>query len=242
MQHLTGRADLHIHTTISDGHASIREVLDYVAEHGQLDVIAITDHDRLDASLWAHSHQHLYPFEVVPAVEVTSAEGHVLALWVTQPIPKGLSLVETTAAIHEQGGLAVLAHPLEPMISIRWFWRYFSQSAVLQSSGIDAIEIFNAGAFTPGSNWLAQRIYQKSDLPKVGNSDAHSLATIATGITRFRGRTATDLRESILCGQTAAEGKSWPITAYLSILRILIHKRLTGFLVGNPPSIHPTQP
>jgi hypothetical protein len=231
-----------MHTTVSDGHASIREVLDYVAERRHLDVIAITDHDRLEASLWAYSQQSHYPFEVVPGVEVTSAEGHVLALWVTQPIPKGMSLAETSAAIHEQGGLAVLAHPLEPTISIRWFWRYLTQPSVLLSSGIDALEIFNAGAFTPGSNWLAQRIYHNIDLPRVGSSDSHSLATIATGITRFRGRTACDLRESILCGQTAAEGKSWPITAYLSILRILIQKRLTGSLAANPPSPHLTQP
>jgi hypothetical protein len=44
----------------------------------------------------------------VPGVEVTSADGHVLARWVTEPIPKQRSLAETAAAIHEQNGFAVL--------------------------------------------------------------------------------------------------------------------------------------
>jgi predicted metal-dependent phosphoesterase TrpH len=99
-----GRADVHMHTSASDGLPSVRELLDYVAQRGHLDVIAITDHDVLDASLEAYEQRQRYPFDIIPGVEVTSAEGHVLGLWVTCPIPMGMSLAETTAAIHEQGG------------------------------------------------------------------------------------------------------------------------------------------
>ena len=48
-----GRADLHIHTLASDGTSSIIEILDHVEAASQLDVIAITDHERVDAALAA---------------------------------------------------------------------------------------------------------------------------------------------------------------------------------------------
>ena len=86
----TGRADIHMHTTASDGFSSVEAVLDHIAELGTLDVIAITDHDVLDSSLWAYNHRAQYPFEIIPGVEVSSADGHVLGLWVTQPIDKGM--------------------------------------------------------------------------------------------------------------------------------------------------------
>ena len=44
-----GRADLHIHTLASDGTSGVVEILDYVERETGLDVIAITDHERIDA-------------------------------------------------------------------------------------------------------------------------------------------------------------------------------------------------
>jgi predicted metal-dependent phosphoesterase TrpH len=238
---LTGRADLHMHTTVSDGVATARQMLDYAAEHCSLNVVAITDHDRLEASLWAYSQRSSYPFDIIPGVEVTTADGHVLALWVTEPIPKGLSLAETAAAIHEQNGIAILAHPLEPTIAPHTFWRYLRHPEVLITVGIDAVEIVNAGAFTPGCNWLAQRAFRDVPLPVTGSSDAHMPASIATGITRFRGRTAADLRDSLALGLTAAEGKPWHITVYLKVFIISHLKRQSDFLDEKAPSTHPTR-
>ncbi len=211
---LTGTADLHMHTSASDGLASAREMLDFAARFTDLDVVAITDHDVLDASLWAVSQAHLYPFEIIPGVEVTSRDGHVLALWTTRLIPKGMSLSETTAAIHEQGGLAVLAHPYEPLIAPRACWRYLLHPEVLLQSRVDAVEVMNAGAVTPGGSWLAGKRFAHGDLPVTGSSDAHMPSCIATGITRFHGRSAADLRQALAMGWTAAEGRRWQLMVY----------------------------
>lgn len=238
----TGRADLHMHTTASDGQVSVEEMLDHITALGDLDVIAITDHDCLDASLWAYYHQYRYPFEIIPGVEVTTSEGHVLALWVTEPILKGMTIRETTDAIHAQGGVAIIAHPMEPTIAPKMSLRYLSHPEVLIQMGIDAIEIFNAGAITPGNNWVAQKVFGKVGLPVVGNSDAHLPESIATAVTLFEGRTADDLRESLALGTTAAEGKSWRITTYLKLLPIEIQKRRNGSSAANPPSARPIFP
>lgn len=234
---LTGRADLHMHTTVSDGTATVEQMLDHIVQRGDLDVIAITDHDRLAASRWAYSHQELYPFEIIPGIEVTSSDAHILGLWVTEPIRPRQSIETTTAAIHAQGGIAIMAHPMEPTINPQMIPRYLKQPEVLIQMGIDAVEIFNAGALTPGSNWLAQRTFGQLGLPVVGGSDAHMPESIATAITRFKGTTAADLRESLAHGYTSAEGKSWPITTYLKLLPVEIHKRRSRLSAENSTSI-----
>jgi hypothetical protein len=235
MTRLNGRADLHIHTNVSDGVNSVQEVLDYVEQYAPLDVIAITDHDRIEASLWAFEHRHLYSFGIVPGLEVTSHDGHILALWVTQMIPAGMSLEETAAAIHEAGGIAILAHPLEPTIAPHTFLRYLRQPDVLLQASIDAVEVWNAGAITPGCNWLAQHTFARVAIPKVGNSDAHMIVNIGSGMTRFAGRTPADLRQAIVLGQTAAEGNPWPITTYWKLLRTgVLNRRSESSAMKSP--------
>ncbi len=237
---LNGRADLHMHTTMSDGHGTAQQMLDYAAQYCDLDVIAITDHDVLDASLWAVSQQERYPFAIIPGMEVTSAEGHVVALWVTEPIPTKLSLAETVAAIHEQDGIAILAHPLEPTVAPRTFWRYFRHPEVLINTGIDAIEVMSAGSFTPGSNWLAREVYRHIPLPMVGGSNAHMPASIGSGLTRFNGHTAADLCYSFEMGLTAAEGNPWQITTYLRLFTTSLLKKPSASLGASARSARPT--
>jgi hypothetical protein len=219
-----------MHTTASDGTASAREVLDYIAKLGTLDVIAITDHDVLDASLWAYAQREHYPFDIVPGVEVSSRGGHVLALWVTQPIRKGMSLADTTAAIHEQGGLAILAHPFEMLVSPQACLRYVRTPEVLIQDGIDALEIHNAGTPTPGNNWMAARMAEKLGFTVTGNSDAHTLTAIGCGITHFRGHSADDLRQALVSGETTVEGRSWPTIDYLRLLPGSAQRKLNAVL------------
>ncbi len=239
-----GRADLHMHTNASDGLSSAKELLDFVARRGDLDVIAITDHDELDASLWAYEQRHRYPFDIIPGIEVTSREGHVLGLWVTQPIPMWMSLAETAEAIHEQGGLATLAHPfhLHACVGVGNAWRYLRSPQVLLQSGIDALEIHNAGVATPGSNWLARRLGRRLGIPVTGSSDAHALNSIGSGQTRFPGHTAEELRHALAEGHTLAEGTAWPLTDYWKLLPRLIIGTLRAYLAMNPRSTRPTHP
>lgn len=234
-----GCADVHLHTRASDGIATAQQVLDHVARRGILDVIAITDHDVLDASLWAYEQRGRYPFDIIPGVEVTAVGGHVLALWVTQPIPKRLSMAETAAAIHEQGGVAVLAHPGEILIAGRYLRRYLNQPEVLLTWGMDAIEVYNAGTMTPGNNLIAQHLADQLPLPVLGNSDAHTLSAIGCGRTRFAGRTAADFRQALMQGKTVAEGASWPITDYLKLSPSSIQRKLNAFLGMSMRSTRP---
>jgi hypothetical protein len=219
----TGTADLHMHTTASDGTLHVRDLLDFIAtERADLDVIAITDHDTLDASLWAYERRHLYPFDVVPGVEVSTQSGHVLALWVTQPIPPHRTLAETTAAIHDAGGMAVLAHPFNIWMIREIFsdaWRYFRQPDVLLQAGIDGIEAHNAAIQGLGCNWLAAWLARRAGLPVISGSDAHTPGAVGSGRTYFRGSTADDLRRELRRLATEAKGTAWPIRDYIAYLK-----------------------
>ncbi|MFZ4815113.1 MAG: PHP domain-containing protein [Phototrophicaceae bacterium] len=218
-----GRADLHMHTRASDGLARVADLLAFVQQRGGLDVIAITDHDTLEASLWALEHADQYPFEIVPGLEVTSREGHILGLWITQKIQAGLNLEDTVQAIHEAGGVAVLAHPFHINIdeTRRGYQRYWNDWELLARAGFDGIEVCNAASPLPGANVYAAWVARTVGLLALGNSDAHTLNGIGTAQTRFPGKTSADLRQAILQKSVYAQFGMWPPRAYLEYLNAL---------------------
>ena len=84
-----GRADLHIHTLASDGTASVAQILDVVATRDDLDVIAITDHERIDAAVAARAMagDRGMRTEIVIGEEVTTRGGHLLGLFLERRVP-----------------------------------------------------------------------------------------------------------------------------------------------------------
>ena len=106
-----GTADLHIHSIYSyDATSTVRAVLKQAADVG-LNVIAVTDHDEIRGSLEAHELAPKYGIESIPAVEVSTKEGHLLALFVETLPPRGLTLVDTLIHIGKLGGVAIAPHP-----------------------------------------------------------------------------------------------------------------------------------
>lgn len=199
-------ADLHMHTRYSDGRPTVRALLDHVAHMTTLGVIAITDHDTIEGALEAHALQAAYPFEIIVGEEVSSREGHILALFIEQRIQPALSAAETIAAIHERGGLAIAAHPFLTT------WTVGRQDAAMQGVGkrigtlpFDGVEIDNSTPFLSRAN-IRARTYNRSHqrLAEIGNSDAHIVEAVGKSYTRFPGTTAADLRSAILRRQTAA--------------------------------------
>lgn len=204
------KADLHLHTRYSDGADSVEAVLAHVARHTDLRVIAITDHNTIEGARRAQRLAPAYGLEVVVGEEVSTREGHLLALFIEEPLPPGRPLAETIAAVHAQGGLCLAAHPYDftvPSIGLRGLHRRGRGPAPVWA--LDGVEVFNAGALAPYANRLAARVAAQLGLPAVGGSDAHHLAPIGSGYTRFPGHTAADLRRAIALGQVQAGGHPW---------------------------------
>ena len=206
-----GRADLHIHTLASDGTASIDAILTHVETRTDLDIIAITDHGRVDAALAARSmaRDRGLRVGVVVGEEVTTLGGHLLALFVERPIRPLRSLRETILAVHDAGGLAIPAHPLVPfpLCAQGWVLRRLLDDPD-PAVHPDGLETFNPTAL--GRPWH-RRVVQFADLhglAHLGNSDAHALDAIGTGWTTFPGRDTADLRRAIV-GRTTDHGGSF---------------------------------
>ena len=204
-----GRADLHIHTLASDGTSGIVEILDHVEGSTDLDVIAITDHERIDAALAARaiSRDRGLRAQVVVGEEVTTRGGHLLGLFLTERVKPLQSLRSTIAAIHDQGGLAIPAHPLVPypLCAQGWVLRRLIADPDPRFRP-DALEAFNPT--TLGRPWHGRvvRFAAEQGLPTVGNSDAHAAAAIGTGWTTFPGHDPDDLRRAIVEGRTHHHG------------------------------------
>jgi predicted metal-dependent phosphoesterase TrpH len=223
-----GRADLHMHSTYSDGSATIEQILEHVQENTNLDVIALTDHDVIEGSLRARDlwqQKGSYRFDFVVGEEVSTREGHLLGLFIEKRIPPGLSVERSIDLIHEQGGLAVIAHPLHRL------FRHSCQRDVMdrihasKDVWLDGIETWNASFCGIYANRVAMRVNRDVyRLPELGNSDAHSLSAIGSGVTWFEGKTAQDIRNTIEGGLSAPGGKLWEVQAYVTWARYMVSK------------------
>lgn len=187
-----GRADLHIHSTVSDGAATPAELAEVLLGSG-LAVAAITDHDSVEGALMVREHLGGRGPEIVVGTEVTTADGHLLALFVEEEVPAGLDARRTVEIIHDLGGLAVAAHP------------YFPRKSLGDLAGglpFDAVEVANGTPLGEVANSRAAALLGASARARVGGSDAHLARAVGHVRTHFPGRTATDLRVAIERGQT----------------------------------------
>lgn len=152
---LSGKVNLHIHTNYSDGKADFKKVLDNAKKNGYK-LISITDHNTVEG----HKHYqdeilitgvefdcwfgyvfiHLLAYNIdvnhpslCPFLAKTKAEteGDLIRLFARRNVP------ELIKAIHEAGGIAVLAHPA-------CYWAISLERLVkkLMKHGLDGIEVF----------------------------------------------------------------------------------------------------
>jgi len=208
-----GKADLHIHTLYSDGTASVGQVLDWVEHQTDLDLIAITDHERIDGALRARELYAAgdYHFELLVGEEVTTRRGHVLALFVEERIPALRPLAETVERIHAAGGVAVAPHTMAP------FTPSLGAGSLVAlhrdpnpAHHLDAIELFNPSAAGRARHGARRRLNAEVlQLPAIGASDAHILEGIGTAWTWFPGGTAAQFREALANGELEPAGAHW---------------------------------
>lgn len=226
-----GEADIHIHSDVGDGMASIHSILEFVEEKGSLDVIAITDHDKIEGSYQARelAAKRGYHFEVVTGMEVTTIEGHLLALFLESPVPSHEPLANTIKAIHAQGGLCIVPHPMS------WLTESVNQQSlerILASKEpglyLDGIETINSTIVGRISNRLAKRFNEKYRLAETGGSDAHFLIAVGSALTLFPGRSAEELKTSLLERTTQAQNGIRVRLRDIGLIEIVKQQRKSG--------------
>jgi predicted metal-dependent phosphoesterase TrpH len=219
-----GKADLHIHTRDGDGLDSPEAVLDHVEANTDLDVIAFTEHDNLATAhrareLWA---RRRYRFDFVPGVEVTTLQGHVVALFLEEPVPSLRRLEETLEAVHRQGGVAFAPHPLS------WLTRSLGPRTLDRVARgddgvwLDGLELASANPTARLTLGKARRLNaERYRLPSFGASDAHFLAAVGSAYTVFEGSNAAHLRRAIAQGEVRGEAGRFPSLRDVGLARAL---------------------
>jgi predicted metal-dependent phosphoesterase TrpH len=207
-----GRADMHIHSIASDGTASAAQILDFAENHTDLDLIAIADHERIEAAVECQrlARERGSRVQVVVAEEVTTRSGHLLGVFLQARLKRNERLETTVAEIHEQGGLAIVPHPFSAFtLGMR---KHAIVRVHLSTDPLvywDALEGFNPSTAGRYGRAATARIAAELGLPLVGNSDAHTVDTVGDGQTLFPGTTAEDYRQAILAGTTSGSCITW---------------------------------
>lgn len=206
-------ADLHMHTTGSldvsrrtNGLKPHEAALS--AEEATLTSLAVTDHDNLASSYEAYdfAEKENLNVEIIPGMEITTTEGHLIGLYLTSPIDKNLGMEESIRQIHLQKGIALAPHPFFVILRSpkRRVISHIMRSTDAQVY-FDGFEIYNTGVEDASgrkktirdTNSFAQRLYANHKVAlgaPIGSSDGHRM-TVGRGLTAFKGNLCDAIKE-----------------------------------------------
>lgn len=187
------KIDLHVHTVVSPDAHTRREDLPAIIRARGLDGVAITEHNRFDPPK--------LDALTLPGVEISSRDGHIIALGIQEMIQPRQSADDTIRQIRKQDGVVIIPHPYDPVSVCVKLSRLTTKP--------DAVETVNADALSFHiSNWLARRDAKMFNLPQVGGSDSHIPQTIGDAYTVIDANSSStnDVLEAIRAGRVRAEG------------------------------------
>ena len=191
------KLDLHIHSAHSpDGRMSLDEIVSCARARG-LQGVAVCDHDRALTETWDAP-----DFLLIPGIELSTDQGHLLGLFVTEQID-ARELGAAIDAVHACGGLAVMAHPFERSSDAQRLDAYLDR--------LDGIEVWNGRADrkNPQANAMACALAQRAAKPVTAGSDAHLPEEIGNGVVTLEADALTlpAVRAALLRGATAVDGR-----------------------------------
>lgn len=196
------RLDLHLHSDRSpDSRLSLEEIAARVRAAG-LQGFALTDHNTVDGHRPLRALADRHPeLILIPGVEVSTADGHLLAYGVDTAPPAHRPLGETIGWVREHGGEPVLAHPFR-------LFHGAGRSGV-EGGDLRALESCN-GQSSPRANRSAREAARIRSLGTTGGSDAHVARAVGRAFTVVDPPPASvdDLLEAIRHGRTSGAGES----------------------------------
>ena len=198
------KAEIHVHSKFSDGKDSVEKMVERACELG-IDVVSITDHNTVAGSLAAldYVRDENLDIEVIPGIEISTSDGHLLVYGISRDVDSGMSLVETVEVVRKLEGICVVAHPFQ-----------FERKGVLKAELLryaDGVEVFNAKYLVGIFNWISRKYAIKYDRALMAGSDAHCIDEMGYGTTLFK----DDFYRSVLSKSTEIEGKKLPTLLWI---------------------------
>ena len=168
------RVDFHTHTIFSPDSLTTPEKLIYVARRKGLNRVVVTDHNTIEGALCCKAFD---PERIIVGEEIMTTDGEILAAYVTEEIPAGLSPIETIQRLKEQGAFISISHPFDEYR--KGHWKVNTLLNILPH--VDAIETFNARCVLAKFNSRAQDFAEEHGIPGTCGSDAHAAFELGRG-------------------------------------------------------------
>ncbi len=197
---------MHVHSCYSnDGVGSPQDLIRSLQKRG-LQGMALTDHNTI-AGFQSVQHNIPTDFLIIPSVEISTADGHLLALNVTENIPKGYPIEETVERILDVGGEPIVPHLFRLLSGIK------KEKLEDICQKVSAIEVFN-GCSVPNSNLKTAKVASAFHLGGTGGSDSHDPSYAGYAYTIVD---STDVRIDTVLSEikkkkTWGEGQTMPLT------------------------------
>ncbi|KYK36107.1 MAG: hypothetical protein AYK19_09510 [Theionarchaea archaeon DG-70-1] len=198
------KADLHFHTTVSDGIASPEVMIKMVKKRG-LTGFSVTDHDKTGN---IHEYTRLarkYDLLYVSGMEITSERGHLLAYCLPEEAEvlqkfRPFQPIEYYVEKAEECNVVLSpAHPFD-------YFRHGMGTNIFYHKW-SALETFNGSTVFPFSNRRAQKAARTLNLPEIAGSDAHTHYYVGLTYTEAEASCAEELLTKIKKGETSVGGK-----------------------------------
>jgi hypothetical protein len=200
------KLDLHVHSCYSDDASGTPEELIKALKKQGLHGMALTDHNTIEGSLKAYKNTPK-DFIVIPSMEISTKDGHLLALNVTKTILRDRTVEETVDAIIDAGGIPIVPHLFRLLSGIK------KEKLKPIHTKLSALEVFN-GCSVPPSNLKTAKVASQYHLGGTGGSDSHDPLYAGYSYTTVD---TTDLRLDTILSEiqkkkTWGEGVTMPLT------------------------------
>lgn len=169
------RVEFHCHTDASKDSLTRPEALVAAAQRKGLDRVIVTDHN---TTRGARAAQALDPVRIIVGEEIMTTQGEILAAFVTEEIPAGLTPEETLRRLKEQGAFISVSHPFDRQRKGGWL-----EADLLEIlPQVDAIEVFNSRCMSRGYNREALAFAQRHGTAGTVGSDAHAAMELGRAV------------------------------------------------------------
>lgn len=197
------KVEFHCHTNASKDSLTRPADLVQMARKKGLDRVIVTDHNSIAG---ARAAQALDPELIIVGEEIMTTRGEILAAFVKEEIPRGLTPEETIMRLKEQGAFISVSHPFDVMRSGGWAQQDLLEILPL----VDAIEVYNSRCMLPRFNGLANIFAEKHNIPGTVGSDAHAAFELGRSYMELEDFSSADeLRAVIRAGKTRTRWSPW---------------------------------